>query len=43
MKYKEESILIKGMTNKDYNERVSAEDILKSNVFKDLGNLVNNE
>jgi len=43
MKYKEESILIKRMTNKDYNERVSAEDILKSNVFKDLGNLVNNE
>ena len=40
-KYKEESELIKLMTKKDYDERPSAEEILVSNVFKELGKIVN--
>ena len=38
--YPEESKLIKMMTEKDYNERPSAEQILKSDLFNELGNIV---
>ena len=38
--YPEESKLIKLMTEKDYNERPSAEQILKSDLFTELGNIV---
>ena len=38
--YPEESKLIKMMTEKDYNERPSAEQILKSDLFSELGNIV---
>ena len=38
--YPEESKLIKMMTEKDYNERPSAEQILKSDLFTELGNIV---
>ena len=38
--YPEESKLIKMMTEKDYNERPSAEQILKCDLFTELGNIV---
>ena len=38
--YPEESKLIKMMTEKDYNERPSAEQILKSDLFTELENIV---
>ena len=39
--YPQESELIKMMTKKDYNERPSAEEILKSHIFSELGKIVN--
>ena len=39
--YPEESKLIKLMTERDYNERPSAEQILKSELFAELGKIVN--
>ena len=39
--YPQESELIIMMTKKDYNDRPSAEQILKSNVFVELGKIVN--
>ena len=39
--YPEESKLIKMMTERDYNERPSAEQILKSELFAELGKIVN--
>ena len=38
--YPQETELIKMMTNEDYNERPSAEEILKSNSFIELGKIV---
>ena len=40
-KYKEESELIKIMTEEDYDKRPSAEQILKNDIFKELGKIVN--
>ena len=39
--YPHESYLIEKMTEKDYNKRLSAENILESEMFKKLGELVN--
>ncbi len=39
--YKEESELIKIMTEEDYDKRPSAEQILKNDIFKELGKIVN--
>ena len=39
--YPQECELIKMMTEKDYNERPSAKQILKSNLFVELGKILN--
>ena len=39
--YPQESELIIMMTKKDYNDRPSAEQILKSDIFVELGKIVN--
>ena len=40
--YPEETKLIIMMTKEDYNDRPSAEQILKSDLFVELGKIVNN-